>query len=722
MPLVQFDALTYQVSRTTGQRDATRSTSAATQLVRFLASNPAYPELITEVIWPPHKAQGDEKVFVMIRTLRPEEAFVSKEEGESPFAVLQKTLTAFHGSLTDATGLPGDVDVWQRASLDNFLESIALHIREDEPAYDDLILMIEGEATDVERALDLALTFSPVRDPHAVQIMMTRQNGHATPIFYLRIRNLDSTYPLLTWQADACYRLFYLFCPGCFIQWGYGYPFHEIGTLHTQIAPRLNTTPVTLIALEDDHSVWYRIDDEQRFHPVTHAVDIHLNNRAAPVLLTALDQQHLQEQKFHIELSLTPSGSSDKAPSTGDTSISSGAMYHGQRLKERIRNLDMQRARIEKELNHLKDLEQSHFLCVFDENQTDTILRFVSDYPLSRLRHFLYLPCLSKQDNAMLHLLISKEGASRTDLPGEIGHHGQVFVRDRSWHAIGVDVYLPEGYAIRPFIGFENTVQLLYAFEPDINPEELTGKSFIVRQETGDEDGTIEKIVVPHDDAIELTDALRYINAAMRTKELCAIAESILTVQTEQFNQQYESAVEHLKETRDALKHQFSIYLSGMDDDLDLALTELEYRKNEMDEYAETRKAMSQYCQDVRDLIQHPGNVLFDFLRKETELHRTLANQIGSVDYRFNIQYESFEHQIKQILHRDHDTLKQRLSELLLKIERDEDILHQHTEAIRNEMNRYRNIPEQLKHSFDELKQLQSAVREYVTATKQTMI
>ena len=141
-----------------------------------------------------------------------------------------------------------------------------------------------------------------------------------------------------------------------------------------------------------------------------------------------------------------------------------------------------------------------------------------------------------------------------------------------------------------------------------------------------------------------------------------------------------------------------------------------------MDEYAETRKAMSQYCRDVRDLIQHPGNVLFDFLRKETELHRTLANKIGSVDYRYHMQYESFEHQIKQILHRDHDALKEKLSELLRKIEQDEESLQQHTEAIRNEMNRYRDIPEQLKHSFDELKQLQSAVREYVTATKQIMI
>ena len=75
--------------------------------------------------------------------------------------------------------------------------------------------------------------------------------------------------------------------------------------------------------------------------------------------------------------------------------------------------------------------------------------------------------------------------------------------------------------------------------------------------------------------------------------------------------------------------------------------------------------------------------------------------------------------QINQILHRDQDTLKHKLEELILKIEQEGDALREHTEIIRNEMSRYRDLPEHLKRSMDELKDMQSALQSYLSNVKE---
>ncbi|MBT5874505.1 MAG: hypothetical protein HOH43_13890, partial [Candidatus Latescibacteria bacterium] len=390
------------------------------------------------------------------------------------------------------------------------------------------------------------------------------------------------------------------------------------------------------------------------------------------------------------------------------------SLYHGQSLKDRIKSLDLQKSRIDRELSHLRDLEQAHFLCVFEDTSKDAILNFLSDYPLSRIRNFLYLPCDSEQENR-LHILISREGASRSDLPGEIAHHGDLYVRDPAWHAIGVDVYLPEGYEIRPFIGFENTVELLHAFEPEIALESLNGKSFVLRPDSED---AVTKLILPHEDATELTESLQYINATMRTSQLTSIASSILEAQDAQFQSQYIDAIDHLDSTRDRLKNQFSIYLEGMDEDLNAAIDELAHRKSEMDEYTTARKTMTDYCRSVRDLVQHPGSEIFDFLKNETELNRTLANQIASIDYRFSLQLESFQHQSNQILHRDHEVLKSQLQDLVTKIEQDGKLLQEHTEAIRHDIAQLKDVPDRISQGLENLKQLQESVKSYLDDTK----
>lgn len=707
MPLIRFDA----IAEGPAHHDAT---PAVSMLVRFLTSGPAYPELVSEVIWHDLPSQTNDRVYANIRGLKPQEDFVSGDDPRSPFEVLQEALRLFNAMVTDASELL-DSDDWNRGTVDQLLESLTPVSSDEEPDISDLILMIRGSREFVEETLELAASFNSRRDRDAVQLMMVENHDGMDPAYLLRVQGTGSTYPVLVWLAAPEICLFARFCDGGYVAWGFRHPVAEISSLHTSLlVPRANNNSLSLIGPPGDQGTgWTRIEDDRQFHSLPHIADISLAPYRKSDLLKSVSKDELQAEKLRVTLNLASrvQGSSNTFPASSEGASS---LYHGQSLKDRIRSLDLQKSRIDRELSHLRDLEQAHFLCVFEDTSKEAILNFLSDYPLSRIRNFLYLPCDSISENR-LHILISREGASRSDLPGEIAHHGDLYVRDPAWHGIGVDVYLPEGYEIRPFIGFENTVELLHAFEPDIAPESLNGKSFILRPDGED---TVTKLILPHEEATELTESLQYINANMRTSQLTSIADSILEAQDVQFQSQYNDAVRHLDTTRERLKNQFTIYLEGMDEDLNAALDELAHRKTEMDEYTTARKTMTDYCRSVRDLVQHPGSEIFDFLRKETELNRTLANQIASIDYRFSLQFESFEHQSKQILHRDHEVLKSQLQDLVSKIEMDGKSLQEHTEAIRHDIANLKDVPDRITHGLENLKQLQESVKSYLDETR----
>jgi hypothetical protein len=707
MPLIRFDS----------HEIAAESATAATQFIRFLKAHPAHPSLITEVIQPTNRVRADRSIYVMIRALKPTELFIPEGSHESPIDVLQHVLQVYNGMVTDATELV-DQDQWIRGGLDTFIESIALEPVEELPPTEDLMMMVQADHETVEDTINFALHFTTGM-VQSLQILRCEIGSDDTPVSFLHICGLTSTYPIHHWLSAKHHRVFYRLKSdiGLYIQAGYRYPFQEVVDLHPRFTLEENQNKLSLVSQDQQlGSLWYHIDDEHEFLPISKVGDIHLVGRNEPVRLSPAKHPSI-DQVFQIPLSLHPSAGS--GGSDVERTPSQGGLFQGQRIKDRIRTLEIQRSRIERELTHLKELEQSHYLCLFSQQAVDGICQFVTDYPLSRIRHFLYISCRWEKDGEHYHLLISKEGASRADLPGEISQQGEVFYRDPNWHALGVDVYLPDQYTLRPLVGFDNSIALLRAFESTLPPEELVGKIFVLRPEDGGRN--IEKLMIPADEAVELTTSIQYINTHLRSKQLASLITTSITSQLDQYEQQYEAAVKKLTDTQQIMQKQFTLFIEGLDGDLHDALHDLDYRQEELDEYRTARQAMMVYCQSVRNLVQQPDNNLFVFLRKETELNRRLTDQLNNIDYRYQIQFESYEHQIKQIIERNHEALTTKLTDLLDKIDREGRALQEQTDTLRKELERYNQMPTDIQRHLDNITHMNTTLRSYLGETKDLM-
>mgnify|MGYP006185649761 CR=1 FL=1 len=130
---------------------------------------------------------------------------------------------------------------------------------------------------------------------------------------------------------------------------------------------------------------------------------------------------------------------------------------------------------------------------------------------------------------------------------------------------------------------------------------------------------------------------------------------------------------------------------------------------------------MMVYCQSVRNLVQQPDNNLFVFLRKETELNRRLTDQLNNIDYRYQIQFESYEHQIKQIIERNHEALTTKLTDLLDKIDREGRALQEQTDTLRKELERYNQMPTDIQRHLDNITHMNTTLRSYLGETKDLM-
>jgi iron-sulfur cluster repair protein YtfE (RIC family) len=130
---------------------------------------------------------------------------------------------------------------------------------------------------------------------------------------------------------------------------------------------------------------------------------------------------------------------------------------------------------------------------------------------------------------------------------------------------------------------------------------------------------------------------------------------------------------------------------------------------------------MMVYCQSVRNLVQQPDNNLFVFLRKETELNRRLTDQLKNIDYRYQIQFESYEHQIKQIIERNHEALTTKLTDLLDKIDREGRALQEQTDTLRKELERYNQMPTDIQRHLDNITHMNTTLRSYLGETKDLM-
>lgn len=694
MPLLRFDA--------TYDRNGRLITPAPAHLARFLASHPALPGLVVQTVWPVDAAKTGETVCLWTRGLRPQEAFVTTEA--SPFEALKQTAALFNGSIID-TPERLDETAWQRGGMDRFLESVALQKTDETPEKSDLIVMVRGDRAVIEKALEMALSFSARRDPQGVQMAMMRKDTDETPAALLRIQALASSYPVHVWQTEPGTTLFYRLheTSACYVQWGYRHPLPELDRLHPAFAAQPDRMSLALIAWDGHHTVWRHIHDARDFRPVARIADVRLNGREQPQRFEMLDERAMRDRRFQITLSL-------KRAATRNNDASA-AVFHGQSLKDRIRTLEMQRARIDRELNHLKNLEHTHYLCLFEEPQAEALLRFAMSYPLSRLCRFLYLACHTGDKNRVTHVILSKEDTGRNDLPGEISDQGQVFVRDRAWHMLGVNVYLPEGYELSPFIGYDNADALLKTIDPDLEPYGVENSGVILRPDHTRGGDAIEKLIIPSGQAMELTDAVQYLNHRMRTVPWQALVDSVASMQMAQFGHQYNEALTHLSHAYEGLKERFAKAIIALNTDLDEALAELENRKNEMDEYVTASDEMSRFCREMRLLIQNPGNVLFDFIRKETEMFRRLAEQLAAIDYRYNIQFEKYQRQVNEVLKRDHDGLQTKLTALLQRLKQDGAALQHQAEGLQRAFEQYRHVPQRLKRTLNELKTLSDTLQ-----------
>ena len=486
MPLIRFDR--------------TETDSACKRLLRFLVSNAAYPDLIQAILRPTVPCSTGE-LYVLIRPLKPQEAFAAPG-GQPPFDALQKALDLFGGAFADA----GEQDFaagWVRSNLDAFLEAIELVVDPSPRTPEEVLLLLPDDTRETERIIREALTFS-AHASNGVQIARGMMSDGATGSV-LHVHQLTSSYPVYAWRENPSVVLFYRLDPAfaCFVRDGYRYPFREVADLHTDV----RQGRMVLLSMEGRHPVWFKLPAELPFHPLAAIADVHLSGRPQTVAWKAVMSPEGQ-RLFAVPIDLRRKPVHETL-SDGRT----GQPTPGQQRKERIRTLEAQRNRVERELAHLKDLEQTGYLCLFEDPNGEAVAQFAMQYPLSRLRQFLYLRCGVEGRESGYHLLIAKEGAGRFDLPGEIAERGTVFVRNAEWHAMGVDVYLPEDYRLEPFIGFDNATQLLQAFESTLAPNEASGKRFIVRPADGN---LIEKIIVPVSDAMDLTDAIAYINPTMR--------------------------------------------------------------------------------------------------------------------------------------------------------------------------------------------------------------
>jgi len=393
------------------------------------------------------------------------------------------------------------------------------------------------------------------------------------------------------------------------------------------------------------------------------------------------------------------------------------AEKRGKGVRERIRQLEAQRVRIDRELAHLKNLEETAFLCLFEEKAVETVARFAAEYPVHRLSRFLYFRCRSAHDASVYHLLIGKEGTHLSDLPADIRREGTVYIREAEWRAAGVEVYLPESYAIRPFIGFENALQLLRTFQPhDATPG--TDVRFMLRPVSQGAD--VEKFVFSLGDAVEFTDAIRNVNTGMCTVELACLPAASIQTQTAAFQEAHTRLSERLEEARRSMETKLFSYLEKLDADLENALDELDDRRRELDEYATARRTMAEYCRAIREIVRHPGNDLMAFLRKETDLNRTLAGRLGSIDYRYIIQFETYEQQVNQITGQHMGTSDAKFENLLAQVEAQGRALQEQTDTLRTELERFHETPDRLRQFLTDITNLHGAIRQYTSAIRKT--
>ena len=688
MPLIRFDA--------TGT-DPTYSC-----FLRFLTSNIAYPELVQAILRPTESGSAEE-LYVLIRPLKPQEAFATPS-GQQPFDVLQKALDLFGGAFADA----GEQDFgsgWIRGNLDAFLEAIALVADPSPHTPEEVLLILPDDTGETERIVRQALTFG-AHTSNGIRITRGMMSDGAVRSV-LHIPKLTSSYPIYLWREHPSISLFYRLDPAfaCFVRYGYRYPYPAMADLHSDV----KQGRMTLLSVADGHPVWFKFPADVLFHPLAEVADVHLSGNPQTVVWKALTPEGGQ-RLFNVPIELRRKPFQE--PSS-DERISQPKS--GQQRKERIRSLEAQRNRLDRELAHLKDLEQTGYLCLFEDPFGEAVAQFATQYPLSRLRQFLYLNCGAAGRMHGYHLLIAKEGAGRFDLPGEISERGTVFVRNAEWHAMGVDVYLPEDYRLEPFIGFDNAPQLLRAFESTLAPNEARGKRFIVRPTDGN---LIEKIVVPVSDAMDLTDAIAYINPTMRLTAFRTLVSGSIDSQMALFDGLGQTAIAQLTQTKNALYRQFVAYLNNLDEELDKALTDLDTKKQDLEEYDSARRATVAYCKAIRELVRNPGNDLMAFLRKETEQNRALVNQLSTIDYRYTMQFEAYEQQIKQLTLHGSETMQTQLDALLRQMETQARSLQEQVDTLRTELERLQGVPERLKRQLDELSKLQGVVRDYAAVLR----
>ena len=179
-----------------------------------------------------------------------------------------------------------------------------------------------------------------------------------------------------------------------------------------------------------------------------------------------------------------------------------------------------------------------------------------------------------------------------------------------------------------------------------------------------------------------------------------------------------QAAIDQLTQTQNALYQQFVAYLNNLDEELEKALTDLDAKRQDLDEYDSARRATLAYCKAIRELVRNPGNDLMVFLKKETEQNRTLVNQLSTIDYRYMMQFEAYEQQVKQLTLHGAENIQPKLDALLRRMEAQARSLQEQVDTLKTELGRFQGVPERLKYQLDELSKLQGDVREYAAVLR----